>query len=257
MIETICAEVKEGASENGGRLLLFLDYDGTLVPLEERPELATPPTHLLEQLRRLCERENIDVVVISGRMIEEVERMLPVEGLTLAGTHGVQIRYSDGESFAWGGAAAVRPTLDCIRDELGAIEGVEGVLVERKASSIALHYRLVDRSMVEEVKGAFRELVQEIDLGGMLEVIQGAEVLEARARGWNKGHAVEHILERLGGYPAYLGDDTTDEDAFAFLSGMGTTVLVSDPRRETSARYHLKDPTEVWKLLLSIEKIFQ
>jgi trehalose 6-phosphate phosphatase len=230
---------------------IFLDYDGTLTPIVSRPELAVLDAAMRATLAELA--EVFPAAIISGRDRANVESLVGLGGLTYAGSHGFDIAGPGGLKREYEGAAKFVPALDeaetLLNERLG---GIEGVLVERKRYAIAVHYRLVADAQVRAVEQGFDAVLGEVE---GLRRTAGKKVFEMRpALAWNKGKAVVWLLEELGldrpdVLPVYIGDDETDEDAFAALSGRGIGILVADTPQETEARYRLESPDAVAEFL--------
>lgn len=229
----------------------FLDYDGTLTPIVDRPELANLDAsmrHSLERLARLC-----PVAVISGRDLPNVRARVRVEGIHYAGSHGLDIAGAGGRGHAPDGALAARRDLDGAEVLLKArMAGVPGALVERKRFCLALHYRLADPGREQEVEQAVDQALEKFR---RLRKGRGKKVFELLpAIDWDKGVAVNWLRDALDlnesrYLPIFLGDDVTDEDAFRALRDCGIGIAVLDFPRETAARYRLQDPREVKKFL--------
>ena len=238
---------------HGKRLAVFIDYDGTLTPIVDRPELAVLDPHMRGVIRELAER--CPVAIISGRDRADVERLVDVDGLVYAGSHGFDIAGPNGLAMQYPGASDFLPELDRAEAALRAsLGGIEGALVERKRYAIAVHYRLVAVARLAEVEAAVDGALAAAP--DRLRRTGGKKVYELRVRlPWDKGRAVAWLLDALdlagpGVVPLYLGDDETDEDAFAMLrerGGIGVLVA-SDPQR-THANYRLDDPEAVGRFL--------
>ncbi|MFP4589517.1 MAG: trehalose-phosphatase [Candidatus Bipolaricaulota bacterium] len=235
--------------EEKDSILLCSDYDGTLVGFTSSPEQTRTPEDVIELLQKAKSRQTLEVAVVSGRSLAELEKLLPIEGITLAGSHGVEIKFADGSTYRWEKAKAVETQIEKIRDLLQAdFSNWKGILIEDKKISVALHYRQFDGSPCE-VKNHF-EAVVENQVGPKLEVLEGSKLLEIRPRGWDKGKAVEHLRERIGRDTAviYLGDDTTDEDAFEALHSQQDcfSILIGEKGvKETHAGFRLRSPRQV------------
>lgn len=208
-------------------LLLLLDYDGTLMPIVRRPELARPDDDLRDLLARLARRERTWVEVVSGRTRESLEMWLGDLGVGLHAEHGFWSRHA--AETVWrahrqlpeGWKAAVRPILD---DFTGR---TPGSFVEEKSSSLAWHYREAETRLGPlHAEGLRRELAT-LPATGPFEVLLGDKVIEVRLAGVHKGIVVPELLHaHRGATVAAFGDDTTDEDLFAAVPADGITVHV-------------------------------
>jgi len=124
--------------------------------------------------------------------------------------------------------------------------------------TLAFHYRMVEKEKSQEMIDKFLNLVNKVGNPNSIDVLHGSKVVEIRPKGWNKGKAVELILKKVSKnknfLPIYIGDDTTDEDAFNSIGNKGITIFVeNDEERSTSAQYSLKNPNEVLDFLKMIQ----
>jgi trehalose-phosphatase len=238
----------------GKRPVVFLDYDGTLTPIRDRPEEAVIADGMRKAVHRLAGR--IPVIVVSGRDREVVQRLMGLDNLIVAGDHGFDIWSPSGGTITReeGGSFAglLREVEEKLQLELATIPGV---LIEPKRFSVAVHYRLVP----EEQRPRVKEIVDTIlsEHRRELKVTPGKMVFEIQPKlDWDKGKAVLYLLQALDldrddMVPIYLGDDITDEDAFRALAGNGIGILVEsggDPEnagRATAADYVLSSIEEV------------
>jgi trehalose-phosphatase len=231
----------------GRRPAIFLDYDGTLTPIVDRPQLAVlsePMRDVLARLSRAC-----PVVIVSGRDREDVARLVGLDHLVYAGSHGFDISGPSGLRREHPEARAYLGALDDAASSLGVLlAGVEGALVERKRFAIAVHYRLVASTEISKVDA---DDDAEVRAHSSLRRPGGKMVFELRPRvSWDKGKAVLWLLEALdlGGpdiEPFYIGDDETDEDAFRAVRGRGVGIRVGEDLRPTEATFMLHDPDAV------------
>jgi trehalose-phosphatase len=226
---------------------LFLDYDGTLTPIVARPELAVLDARTRAALQRLA--AHTVVGVISGRDLDDVRAMVGVDGLWYAGSHGFEIAWPDGTRIELEGAAGSRPVLAAAADELdAAVAAIPGAWVERKAYADAVHFRQVDDALMPEIERAVDGVVERHP---GLRTTGGKRVLELRPDvPWDKGRALWALVEQAGlsqddALAVFVGDDVTDEDAFAALDANGVGIVVTDDDRETAAGYRLRDPADV------------
>jgi trehalose-phosphatase len=235
-------------------LFLALDYDGTLVPIAERPELARPTQETLDALAKLARAPNVCVVVLSGRGLEDLRNMLPIQELALAGLHGLEtwppIRVNPQRVDVHRVRADLDRLLLALKDRLGSAPSPR---IEDKRHAIAFHFRGFPRAegrrMRTAVQAAFRALEN-----SSLVLVPGKEVLEARPSGVNKGSCARSMQERMrpGSLAVVMGDDVTDEDLFRAFERDGITIAVGRAPK-TRARYSLKGPAEVIAFLRDIE----
>lgn len=242
---THVAEIRARAADR--RLAVFLDYDGTLTPIVDRPEDAHLGSEMRARVARLA--THVPVAVVSGRDLADVRARVGVPDLTYAGSHGLDI---DGPAGRWdvgaAAAAAVVAATAALRTRLG---DVPGVVIEPKRFGVSVHYRLADPAGVPAIARVVDAVVQE---GRGLRRHDGKMVFEVQPDvPWDKGRAVTTLVDLLGGARAvhalYVGDDRTDEDAFRALRASGTGIVVWDAPRATAARYCVRDPDEVGVLL--------
>jgi len=231
----------------GRRLAVFLDYDGTLTPIVDRPEDAHLAPPMRTRIARLATQ--VPVAIVSGRDLADVRARVGVAGITYAGSHGLDIDGPSGQRDAGAAAtAAVARATDALVRRAGA---VPGVVIEPKRFGVSVHYRLVDPAAVPALERIVDAVVRETT---GLRRHDGKMVFEVQPDvPWDKGRAVMALLALLGGEAAvhaiYVGDDRTDEDAFRALRDGGTGIVVWDAPRPTAARYRLRDPDDVGTLL--------
>ena len=253
------SSMDELAQRLSGRLpAVFLDYDGTLTPIVDRPEDATISDSMRDTVRRLSER--CPVCVVSGRDRPVVQRLMGVNDLIVAGSHGFDIWSPAGGAIGRVEGTEFEGVLQQVRARLSQeLASIEGALVEPKRGSVAAHYRLVS----PEQRPRVEEIVQAVlaEHPGELKITPGKLVYEIQPNvEWDKGKAVLYLLkvldlDREDVVPIYLGDDLTDEDAFRALAGRGVGVLVGrvdDPEiagRSTAADYVLHTVGEVRQFL--------
>ncbi len=233
------------------RAAVFLDYDGTLTPIVEDPSEALLPDDMRGVLTELAER--VPIAVISGRDRPDVQRLVGIDNIFYAGSHGFDISGPDGKESGPEQGKDFLPALDEAETELKeGIESIPGAWVERKKFSIAIHYRKVEESKTSHVKKAVEDVA---GLHPELRQSGGKKIFELQPKmDWHKGRALMWLLKKLeldrpDIMPFYLGDDVTDEDAFKTLKGRGIGVVVMDPPRHTEGQYQLKDISEVKQFL--------
>lgn len=231
------------------RLSLFLDFDGTLVPIAADPATPRLDSATRETLRRISSKESCVVSIISGRAIDDLYPRIQLDGLIYAGNHGLEIRGRD-LKFVQPAAAACRDRLHEIsRNLFATLRCVAGVYVEDKGLSASIHYRRVAQDDVGRVGDAVRSAVARD--GNCFRMNAGKKVFEiVPLTDWHKGAAAQWINGQLGldeEQSIYFGDDATDDDAFATLS-QAITVEVGE-KVFASAGYNLPDPEAVHEFL--------
>ena len=237
------------------RLLVFLDFDGTLAPIVPRPDAATLPAPVRRTLDRLARL--MPVVIVSGRTLSDLKRRVGVPGLRYVAHHGLVYK-EPGSAMRWRGRRVPRETVrQWMRVLQAAAEGVPGALVEGKGMSVALHHRLVrPADRVRLRRQALRALAPWLADGSAL-LVRGKCVLEVRPAGsWNKGAAVAALLRRpwaRNRVPVYFGDDQTDFDAFRVVRNQGFAVRVGGRRGIAGEHSWVSGPGAVAVLLRWLE----
>jgi len=225
-----------------GHLLLALDFDGTIAPFAQRVQDAWMSRAAREALQRLLKRDDTDVAIISGRALDDLRERCDVPGVYYAGNHGLEIEGS-GVHETRAEAVALVPAIQELAERLQAALGdIEGVYLENKRLSLSVHYRLIDDA-AEAAR--VRQIVYDVFAGAApgIKLTNGKKLVEVRPDiPWNKGNATLFLIETIEKakgaplYPVFIGDDVTDEDAFAALRRRGEGVLVTEePLPRTAA----------------------
>jgi trehalose 6-phosphate phosphatase len=236
------------------RIILFLDYDGTLTPIVKKADEAIIPQATKKLLRDLS--AYVKLAVISGRALSDLEKMVGVKGIIYSGNHGLEI---DGPKikFSMPLSSGYKNLLRQIKFRLEKrLAGIKGFILEDKGKSLSLHYRLVDRKWLSRVQNIFHEATIFAAVKKKIKIRPGKRVWEIRPPlVWDKGKIVLWLLVRekfASGdkplLPIYAGDDTTDEDAFRALKNKGMTIFVGRPKK-SYARYYLNNCKEVAQFL--------
>jgi trehalose 6-phosphate phosphatase len=221
---------------------LFLDFDGTLVELADRPDAVAVDTALAGLLDRLAHRLDGRVALVSGRSIDQLDAFLGDASATLGivGSHGAETRLA--------GGAIVRPERPASLDDAARVFAERfnkraGVVIEAKSLGVGLHYRL-EPSIEDEAHAVAEAFAAANDL----HVQHGKMMVELRLPGHDKGSAIAGLLDRApfaGHAPVFLGDDVTDEPGFAACTAHnGHGILIGAPR-ESAAAYRLDDVAAV------------
>jgi trehalose-phosphatase len=246
-----------------GQIALLFDFDGTLSPIANRPELPRLSSSNRKELQALARARGVAVGVVSGRGLRDLRRRVGLRGIYYAGNHGLELE-GPGLRFLHPAAAAARTDLVRIARELRKrLAGVPGVLVEDKTLSLSLHLRRVSTARRAHAWGLFVRTVKPYLERGAIRVTRGKRVLEVRpAVDWDKGSAVKLIRRQLERDRSsrkillcYLGDDETDEAAFRALGADDVAVFVGARKRTSAASYYLRDPGEVEDFLKRVTSL--
>lgn len=233
------------------RRILFLDYDGTLVPLTKYPEQAILDKQTLKIIRDLARDVKNEIVIISGRGKAFLEKQFKGVRVSLVAEHGfftkragkkwIAVYKSDGQ---W--KEAVRPIL------LEYVNRCYGTFIEEKTGSIAWHYRNADSDFallrLHELKDDLANIIRhKTDY----EILEGNKILEIKSGKYDKGLAAESLLEKEKfDFIMAVGDDITDEDLFRILPETAYTVRVG--MNPSFARYNVKEMSALLKLLKTL-----
>jgi trehalose 6-phosphate phosphatase len=234
-------------------VLLCLDFDGTLAPLVDDPAKATLNSSMRSLLTRIAGNRNVTLAIMSGRGCDDLLQRINLPGIFYGGNHGLEIR-GHGLIFVEPNAVAFRPALQAVAAELSsALQELPGAFVEDKGLTVSVHYRCVEPADMEELRRVVHiTLAKSPD---PFRLNTGDMVFEIKPRvSWNKGRAIGWIKKHLEKPPdliIYVGDDRTDEDAFAVLPD-GVTVKVGE-ENESKARYRLPDQESVGTFLSWLE----
>ncbi len=221
----------EGDPRANDRIALFLDVDGTLLDLAERPEDVTVPAGLVESVAGARDRTGGALALVSGRPIADLDRLFSPLRLSAAGVHGAELRLDpNGETAAVPGIAEMPPALRTAVN--GVLGDFPGTFVEDKRFSLAVHYR-----QAPDVGGPLRarlsDLVEPFRKTGIA-MFDAHCAFELKSSGFDKGKAVAAFLsqspfrERT---PIFVGDDDTDEAGFAVVSAHGGCAYSVGRRR--------------------------
>ena len=242
-------------------IFLFLDYDGTLVPFKDRPTDVTTSKSIKKIIRQLIRNPKVTVTIVTGRTLRDIKRLLKIQGLSYIALHGLHIESSSGFQFSWHKANQARLLIKKIKEDVQLkLRKENGAFLEDKELTLVLHYRLVSTDKIKSIQETFKRSVNRIDKKKILEIINGAKVIEARPKGWNKGKAVEQFLLKNSNkkniLTIYIGDDITDEDAFQFIAKKGISIYVTNKsNRKTAAQYWVKNPDQVFLFLRSLHQL--
>ncbi|CAO1393315.1 unnamed protein product [Diamesa serratosioi] len=243
------------------KLALLLDYDGTLAPIAPHPDLATLPPETKAVLQRLSNHSDVYVAIISGRNVDNVKKMVGIEGITYAGNHGLEILHPDGSKFVHPMPAEYEEKVSGLLKSLQDTVCRDGAWVENKGALLTFHYR----ETPNDLRPAMIEKARDLMIKFGFKASEAHCALEAKPPvQWNKGRASIYILRTAFGVDwserikiIYAGDDATDEDALTALRGMAATFRVASSNIiKTAAERRLPSTDSVLTMLKWVERHF-
>lgn len=227
-------------------LALFLDYDGTLAPIALTPARARLPRETRQILLGLSRLKDVRIAIVSGRGLKDLRRMVSVRGLSYVGSHGLELE-TDGRVASAPSAMYLR-VLGELREHVKCgLKSVRGILLEEKPFSLAIHYRLAAASREDSILRLVRDVCRKPLRDGAISVLPGKKVIEILpAQADHKGKSVQRLLRLWKGdfTSVFIGDDRTDETAFAFLKRRGLTIRVGAGRERSQAQYYVDSVEE-------------
>ncbi|WBL22800.1 trehalose-phosphatase [Zunongwangia sp. HRR-M8] len=239
--------LKEKFSTN--KPLIFLDFDGTLAPIVENHEDAGMDNETKEIVKQLS--ENYAIAVVSGRGLSDVRNKVGLKDIYYAGSHGFEIAGPKNFEKDNEEAQKMLPVFDKVEEKLQEkLSAIKGVRFERKKFTLAIHYRQVSEEKISEFHSIIENVVSNYS---NLHKGDGKKVVEIKPNiDWHKGKAVNFLRKELSTatnpFSIYLGDDTTDEDAFREMEN-GYGILVGEHGNDSYADYRVENITEVKRFL--------
>jgi trehalose-phosphatase len=210
------------------------------------------------KLDSLAKKPTFSVGIISGRSLSEVKALVRIEGIYYAGNHGFEIE-GPGLKFINPAAKAAQATIKDLAQRFSAkSDNIEGLIVEDKGLSLSIHYRLVKKSDMKTVTEIFNQTTSPWLRDEKIRITCGKKVWEVRPPiDWHKGKAVETIVKEMKVFlkceqllAIYLGDDTTDEDAFRVVQQPeGWSIFVGGENPSSEAANFLNSTSEVTTFL--------
>ena len=228
-----------------GDIALFLDVDGTLLRIAPRPDAVQVEHRVVALLSRVHRAVGGALALITGRSLDDVDRLFAPLALPVAGPHGFERRDALGRLRAHGQPDAHFARARELLTNFAAER--PGVLVEDKGLTLAVHYR-----MAPDARASVRRLAEEVAEAsqGALAIQRGKMVVELKPAGRDKGTAIAEFMAEApfrGRLPVFLGDDLTDEYGFSIVNGLGgLSVKVGCGPTEAAARLADVDAVRAW-----------
>lgn len=242
------------------RLWLFLDYDGTLADFAPTPDRIEPDPSIIGLLERLSEEAGKRLAIVSGRKLEDVRALVPVPGLFLGGTYGLELQTPSGKLIGRADYRASRPIVEQVKSQWQPlIAGRAGFFLEDKGLALALHARFASEAEAGEVLEAARQRALEDLPAETFRLLTGRRFLEVAPTLASKAETVSFLLREFP-WPqsqlAYIGDDDKDAAAFDMIHAYGGAAIwvtgFSHWPRPADADYALDSPAAVRRWLKSI-----
>jgi trehalose 6-phosphate phosphatase len=246
--------------ECGSRgIFLFLDFDGTLVPIQNDPAKCALSPKIKGQLETIALSGKAWIAILSGRTVSDIRSRVIIQDVYYGGNHGLEIsgpliNYTHPDALR--GKHLIDKVCREIEQEIG---NVEGALIEKKKFGFTLHYRMAKKDDKALIQRAFQRVIAEQPDAQTVAVMRGKKVLELAPNiPWDKGKAVSFLLEKQKRdyLPIYVGDDLTDETAFEALCEVGLTVRIGKSKK-SFAQYYLKGQWEVSHFLRHINNLIR
>jgi trehalose-phosphatase len=250
-------DTKPGRNPHG--YFLFLDFDGTLVPIQDNPTKCLLSRTIKTQLQAVLLSGKACIAILTGRAVADIKRRVQIQGLYYGGNHGLEIQGPD-IIYTHPDALREKYVIEKVSREVEkGISHIEGALVEKKNLSFAVHYRMASKEDKAVIKRIFYRITVEHSDPQTVAILKGKEVLELAPRvSWDKGRAALFILQKLNNnyLPICVGDDLTDETAFKALNDTGVTVRIGRSEK-TAAKYYLKGQWEMSRFLQRINDLLK
>ncbi len=234
--------------------ILLLDYDGTLAPFKIQRMQARPLPGIIPILKRLSEKKDHTIAIISGRKIEELRVLLKNLPVILIGEHGWVIWEPTLGTEIPQKAKKIRKYLQDLKEKLE--DKIPSQRLELKNFSLAVHTRGLKKEKAEQIKKFALRQAKELP-AELFAINPFKKGLEIFAQGMDKGKAVQKFLSRYKKpyFAVYLGDDLTDENAFRELEKYGYGIKIGKPEKFTRAKFYLPNCQSVLKFLRRWEKV--
>jgi trehalose 6-phosphate phosphatase len=242
-------------------VFIFLDYDGTIVPIKEKPVQAKLPDSTRLLLNEIAHHPNTNMAIVSGRSMNDIRKRVKLPSLFFIANHGFEI-YSKRIKWYHPIISNIVPILKklCANYEK-TFRAIHGVVIENKNITVSIHYRQLSGTSVYSLNKIIKSKLQMYS--DILKLSAGKKVFEIKPKiDWNKGKAICKLLEyfNVNSKPIiiYMGDDKTDEDAFRLLPKDAFTIYVGR-KISSKAKYYLRSPDEVIILLkkLNLSLLFR
>jgi len=250
--ETLKSKLKKA-----NRIFLFLDFDGTLTPIVKTPYKVYLDNSTKKLLKKISKNKNFILGIISGRTIKDLKKRVGLDNILYAGNHGLEIYDKKKLSLLKG--LSFKFYQKILKDIEKRIEkklkNIKGVILENKRVILAIHYRNVAQNKVSYLKRIVKQILSEyVNKNVHLKLGRGKKVIEIRPDVvFNKFLALRFFeglfKKNKKDITIYAGDDLTDEEVFSKLKKRDIGIRIGRKKKDSSADYFLKSPTELKRFL--------
>ncbi len=245
----------------GQKIMLFLDFDGTLAEIADHYKNATILKESKKLLKAIASTPECLVAIVSGRALSDVKKRVGLKNIVYAGNHGLEI---EGTGIKY--TTFVKPSIKnllkkILHDLAGKIGSIPGILLEDKTLTLSIHFRKVKKQDMLIFQKLLLETMAPYLKAKRVTMLGGKKVFEIKpVVDWDKGKAVMWLLKHFSKnkyekkiYPVFIGDDVTDETAFKALKGKGLCIRVGKSAT-SAAPYYLRNTEQVAKFLRTVLK---
>ena len=239
------------------RIWLFLDYDGTLADFAPNPDIIIQDRELIQLLKQLSSYSKMRLSIISGRRLNHILKLIPIDNIDHAGSYGIEIRLRNGKSINRMDLSILRPIIDRIKPLWsGLIEDQNGYYLEDKGWTLAIHARRAAPGNIEKTLSNARSIASTIAPDKYFKILGGYKFIEIAPLKADKANSTKYLLDQFSvpnQLPIFMGDDDKDEAAFSVIySAGGLPILISKKPRQSKALIRLNSPADTRRWLIEL-----
>ena len=236
------------------KIVLLLDFDGTLTPIVKPPNRAELSKSMRNLLIKLSKKQGFYLAILSGRTLKDIKKKIGLPNIIYGGNHGLEGEIF-GKKYSFHIPQKKLAVLKDIRKQLNEIANqFEGVFIEDKGPVVSLHYRKIQKYQIPVFKKLFKKILKPYEQKGLIYVIEGKMVYDIYPKvNWNKGEFAVLIIQEIEALTKqepvtiFIGDDSTDEEVFKKLKKSITIKVGRD--NNSNAKYNLNDTEDVFNFL--------
>ena len=232
------------------QIALFLDVDGTLYDIENSPSLIKPCFRLQKKLHTIRNRLGGALGLISGRSLDDLDRIFDNKKIPLAGNHGAQLRDALRTNEYQADTVNIKGIAQKIGELLNEQKNIE---IENKGSNLTVHFRnsTIDRKKIYKI------IIELVKYEPKLTFLKGKEVIEVKPLSYNKGTAISYFMRTkpfIKRRPIFIGDDVSDEDGFETVNNKGGWSVRVGNYKRSKANFFLPNVKSVHEMMKQLLK---